>query len=50
MTDLAMNVVPMMGPIIDGIYRAVLNVVGGVILLTGLYYMARATYRVVLRR
>jgi len=50
MTDLAINLVPTMSGFIEQILKATLNIMGGILLFTGFYYMARATYRVVFKK
>lgn len=50
MTDLAINLIPAISGFIGQILKITFNIVGCILLFTGLYYMARATYRVVFKK
>ena len=50
MTDLAINLIPTMAEFIGQILKATFNIVGYILLFTGIYYIVRATYRGVFKK
>lgn len=50
MSELAINIAPTMAGFIGKIMSTILNILGGILLFIGFYYMAKATYQMILRR
>lgn len=50
MSELAINIAPNVAGVIGTIMSTILNILGGILLFIGFYYMAKTTHRMVSRK